>query len=86
MWFPQVWNILGEIACLQPPSAASLSASRASRALANKLDRVPFSLYHMMVILALGLVGFVEGYDLALSGTLLVLARAPLHELAPEFA
>src|SRR5262249_49416731 len=31
----------------------------------------------------LGVVGFVEGYDLALSGSLLVLAKEPLH-LTPE--
>jgi MFS family permease len=35
------------------------------------------------LILVLGAVGFVEGYDLALGGSLLVLAKEPLH-LTPE--
>lgn len=64
--------------------AASRTALPASRVLGNKLDSIPFSAYHVLVIVALGLVGFVEGYDLALSGTLLLLARAPLHLTAPE--
>ena len=37
----------------------------------------------MMVILVLGTVGFVEGYDVALSGSLMVLAKEPL-QLAGE--
>jgi MFS family permease len=65
-------------------SISGLSGSPAGRMLGNKLDSIPFSLYHVAVTLALGLVGFVEGYDLALSGTLLVLAKAPLQLTAPE--
>jgi MFS family permease len=57
----------------------NMAVSPASRALGSKLDSIPFSSYHVVVILVLGLVGFVEGYDLALTGTLLVLAKAPLH-------
>src|ERR1700728_2889210 len=51
--------------------------------LGGKLDSIPFSPYHIAVILVLGLVGFVDGYDLALTGALLVLAKGPLH-ITPE--
>ena len=47
--------------------------------LGRKLDSIPFSPYHIGLILVLGLVGFVEGYDLALGGSLIVLAKGPLH-------
>jgi MFS family permease len=52
--------------------------------LGRKLDSIPFSSYHIVVILVLGLVGFVDGYDLALTGSLLVLAKGPLHISAEE--
>src|SRR5580700_6688665 len=51
--------------------------------LGRKLDSIPFSPYHVAIILVLGLVGFVDGYDLALTGSLLVLAKGPLH-ITPE--
>jgi MFS family permease len=51
----------------------------ASHILGRKLDSIPFSAYHVMLILVLGAVGFVEGYDLALGGSLLVLAKVPLQ-------
>ncbi|HEY1931412.1 MAG TPA: MFS transporter [Acetobacteraceae bacterium] len=51
----------------------------ASHILGQKLDSIPFSTYHLVIILVLGAVGFIEGYDLALGGSLLVLAKAPLH-------
>jgi putative MFS transporter len=51
--------------------------------LGRKLDSIPFSPYHIIMIVVLGFVGFIEGYDLALSGSLLVLAKVPLH-LDPE--
>jgi putative MFS transporter len=51
----------------------------ASLVLGRKLDSIPFSPYHVTLILVLGLVGFVEGYDFALAGSLLVLAKEPLH-------
>jgi MFS family permease len=51
----------------------------ASHILGRKLDSIPFSSYHLLIILVLGAVGFVEGYDLALGGSLLVLAKEPLH-------
>jgi MFS transporter, putative metabolite:H+ symporter len=47
--------------------------------LGRKLDSIPFSAYHLLLIVVLGTVGFVEGYDLALGGSLIVLAREPLH-------
>jgi len=47
--------------------------------LGRKQDSIPFSAYHVGLILVLGLVGFVEGYDLALGGSLIVLAKGPLH-------
>ncbi|MBV8120832.1 MAG: MFS transporter [Alphaproteobacteria bacterium] len=55
----------------------------ASHLLGHKLDSIPFSAYHVVIILVLGFVGFIEGYDLALTGSLLVLARAPLH-MSPD--
>jgi MFS family permease len=59
------------------------SGTSASLLLGQKLDSIPFSIYHVQIVLVLGVVGFVEGYDLALSGSLLVLAKEPLH-LTPE--
>lgn len=47
--------------------------------LGRKLDSIPFSAYHLLIIVVLGTVGFVEGYDLALGGSLIVLAKEPLH-------
>jgi putative MFS transporter len=46
--------------------------------LGRKLDSIPFSGYHFLLIIVLGTVGFVEGYDLALGGSLIVLAKEPL--------
>ncbi len=63
-----------------------MSAIPASHVLGSKLDSVPFSPYHMMVILVLGLVGLVDGYDLAMTGSLLVLAKGPLHITPASFA
>ncbi|HLY45594.1 MAG TPA: MFS transporter [Stellaceae bacterium] len=57
----------------------SSSSVSASFLLGQKLDSIPFSPYHIAVILTLGLVGFTDGYDLALTGSLLVLAKGPLH-------
>ena len=55
------------------------SANSAGFELGRKLDSIPFSPYHTLVIGVLGLVGFVDGYDLAVTGSLLVLAKEPLH-------
>jgi putative MFS transporter len=51
----------------------------ADHVLGRKLDGIPFSAYHVALIVVLGTVGFVEGYDLALGGSLIVLAKEPLH-------
>jgi putative MFS transporter len=55
------------------------SISPAGHVLGRKLDSIPFSPYHMMLIAVLALVGFVDGYDLVMTGSLLVLAKQPLH-------
>ena len=55
------------------------STSTADHVLGRKLDSIPFSPYHLMVIVVLALVGFVDGYDLVMTGSLLVLAKQPLH-------
>ncbi len=47
--------------------------------LGRKLDSIPFGAYHMSIIAVLALVGFIEGYDLVITGSLLVLAKEPLH-------
>src|SRR5215472_6289464 len=38
----------------------------ANHVLGRKLDSIPFSPYHMLIIGVLGLIGFVEGYDLSM--------------------
>ena len=55
------------------------SATPASFVLGRKLDSIPFSGYHILIIAVLALVGFIEGYDLVMTGSLLVLAKAPLQ-------
>jgi MFS family permease len=51
----------------------------ASHVLGRKLDTIPFSAYHLAIIGVLGFIGFVEGYDLSMTASLLVLAKHPLH-------
>ncbi len=58
---------------------AGLVTAPAIRVLGQKLDSIPFSAYHVQILAVLALVGFVEGYDLSLTSSLLVLAKAPLH-------
>jgi MFS transporter, putative metabolite:H+ symporter len=55
------------------------TAISASHVLGAKLDRIPFSPFHLSVILVLGFVALVDGYDGSVTGTLLVLAKKPLH-------
>jgi MFS family permease len=55
------------------------SPTAASHLLGGKLDSIPFSAYHVLILGVLALIGFVEGYDLSLTQSLLVLAKAPLH-------
>ena len=62
---------------------AGHSTSPAGHVLGRKLDSIPFSRYHMMLIAVLALVGFVDGYDLVMTGSLLVLAKQPLS-LTPD--
>jgi MFS transporter, putative metabolite:H+ symporter len=64
------------------PHGAGRSVTPAAHVLGRKLDSIPFSRYHLMIIAVLSLVGFVDGYDLVMTGSLLVLAKQPLH-LAP---
>jgi putative MFS transporter len=63
---------------------SGISAIPASHVLGAKLDSIPFSPYHLLIILVLGLVALVDGYDLAMTGSLLVLAKEPLHITASE--
>jgi MFS transporter, putative metabolite:H+ symporter len=55
------------------------STAGASYLLGRKLDSIPFGGYHILIIAVLALVGFIEGYDLVLTGSLLVLAKVPLQ-------
>ena len=56
-----------------------VSAIPASHVLGGKLDSIPFSPFHLGIILVLGFVALVDGYDGSMTGTLLVLAKQPLH-------
>ncbi len=56
-----------------------IRSESASYELGRKLDSIPFSGYHIVIIAVLSLVGFIEGYDLSMTNQLLVLAKAPLH-------
>jgi MFS transporter, putative metabolite:H+ symporter len=58
---------------------AGCTASPAIRLLGRKLDSIPFSRYHLAILAVLGFIGFVEGYDLSITASLLVLAKQPLH-------
>jgi MFS family permease len=69
---------------MSAPVFAENSGYTASRVLGTKLDSIPFGLYHVSIIAVLGFVGFVEGYDLAMTGALLVLAKKPLHMTAGD--
>jgi MFS family permease len=60
-------------------ASANGRSGTASYALGRKLDNIPFSPYHVLIIGVLALVGFIEGYDLVMTGSLLVLAKGPLH-------
>src|SRR5580700_8123507 len=55
------------------------SVTTAGFVLGRKLDSIPFSAHHLLIITVLALVGFIEGYDLVITGSLLVLAKGPLH-------
>ena len=72
---------MAEIRALEQPVATLISAGHV---LGRKLDSIPFSGYHIVIIAVLALVGFIEGYDLVLTGSLLVLAKEPLHLTGTE--
>jgi MFS family permease len=59
--------------------AFARSTTSAAQELGRKLDSIPFSGYHVLIIAVLALVGFIEGYDLVMTGSLVVLAKGPLH-------
>jgi hypothetical protein len=44
--------------------ATRTSATGSSLVLGKKLDSIPFAGYHVVLIVVLGFVGFIEGYDL----------------------
>src|SRR5271156_1565157 len=75
----QTW----EVAMAELRSIAR-SPMAASFVLGRKLDSIPFSAYHVLILAVLAVVGFVEGYDLSLTSSLLVLAKAPLHLTSSE--
>src|SRR5271154_1537046 len=75
----QTW----EVAMAELRSIAR-SPMAASFVLGSKLDSIPFSAYHVLILAVLAVVGFVEGYDLSLTSSLLVLAKAPLHLTSSE--
>ena len=59
-------------------SAVEMTGSSPSRVLGRKMDSIPFSAYHVLIISVLALVAFIEGYDLFMTGSLLVLTKVPL--------
>src|SRR5580692_7400773 len=69
-----IWEVT--MADARPPGRL---ANTAGFLLGQKLDSIPFSSYHVLIIAVLALVGFIEGYDLVMTGSLLVLAKGPLH-------
>ena len=64
------------------PRVSRTAFRAASHVLGSKLDSIPFSPFHLGVIFVLGFVALVDGYDGSMTGTLLVLAKKPLH-IAP---
>src|ERR1700741_1516862 len=71
---PSNWEVV--MAEIRPMVGSTLAAGHV---LGGKLDSIPFSAYHILIIGVLALVGFIEGYDLVMTGSLLVLAKAPLQ-------
>jgi MFS transporter, putative metabolite:H+ symporter len=55
------------------------SPTAASHLLGGKLDSIPFSGYHLLVIVVLGMCALIDGYDGSMTSALLVLAKQPLH-------
>ncbi len=61
------------------PRVSRTAFPAASHVLGSKLDSIPFSPFHLGMIFVLGFVALVDGYDGSMTGTLLVLAKKPLH-------
>src|ERR1700688_4285332 len=59
-------------------SGIGTAAIPASHVLGRKLDSIPFSPFHLMVILVLGFVALVDGYDGSMTGTLPSPPKEPL--------
>src|SRR5579871_5177917 len=57
-------------------SPLGMSGPSADRVLGRKMDSIPFSPYQALIIFILALVGFIEGYDLFMTGSLLLLGPA----------
>ena len=64
---------------VEVPRVPRTAFPAASHVLGSKLDSIPFSPFHLGVIFVLGFVALVDGYDGSMTGTLLVLAKKPLH-------
>ncbi len=60
-------------------SPTKMSGSSASWVLGCKMDSVPFSPYQVLIIFVLALVALIEAYDIFLTGSFILLAKAPLH-------
>jgi hypothetical protein len=65
-------------------SAIGVSPAAPNHVLGRKLDSIPFSPDPLMMIGELGLVGFVDGYDLAVTGSVRMLAKKPLQLTAAD--
>ena len=63
---------------MTPLSSIEMSGSSASRVLGRKMDSVPFSPYQILIIFILSLVALIEAYDIFLTGSFILLAKAPL--------
>ena len=70
---------IGRAPCQKFPASRRTAFPTASHVLGSKLDSIPFSPFHLGVIFVLGFVALVDGYDGSMTGTLLVLAKKPLH-------
>ena len=64
---------------VRSPPLLQNSISRRQSCAWRQARRIPFSSFHLGVILVLGFVALVDGYDGSMTGTLLVLAKKPLH-------
>ncbi len=58
--------------------------SPVTQTVAGVLDHLRFSRFHIKIIVALSLVGFIEAYATAVTGALVVSARGPLHMSGTE--